>query len=370
MKLTILIATYNRCPYPPGDRNPLAWTLTTLLASGADDVLVIDDGSTDHTSAVLAGFDERVRSIRLPGRQGVAAARNTGWRAADRATILLLDDDCLVGPDFLARCGAAFEQAKDEDPAAGALTLPYYNRSRTPRAAVPEKEFGALDVHSGFFTSNFDCVPESGSRAQLRTTMVSGVCIFDRQALCDAGGYLDLPGWKTSYCDHLELSAQLLGTRWTVRHSPDPALGVTHLKYGAAGDYAALRQEDRLWRAPGLDRPLAELVQESARPRTDTGGRVAPDAALEEMIALFFSCYARRSATGAKAWAGRTYRDYVIGGRSYTAAYRPTEPEPARRDRWLRAIEAGAAHALSLADPTLHPQIHAQAAAAVDLSVR
>ncbi|HVX44973.1 MAG TPA: glycosyltransferase family 2 protein [Mycobacteriales bacterium] len=363
MSVTIVIATYNRCPFPPGapDRNPLSWTLRTLLESGADDILVVDDGSTDHTADVLSRFD-RVRSLTLAGHRGVAAARNAGWWAARRDAVMILDDDCLVSADFVPRCAAEFEALQRHDPAVGALTLPYYNRSRTPRAAVPAGEFGSLDIHSGYFTSNFDCVPDAGILTPIPTTMVSGVCLFDRRALRDAGGYLELPGWKTSYCDHLELSAQLLDTRWTVRHLPDPALAVTHLKYGAAGDYAGMSATDQRWQPPGVGRTLADLVRESARPRADTGGRTEPDAALEEMIALFFSCYARRSPTGAKAWAERTYRDYVLGGRSYTAAYRPTESEADRRARWHRAIAAGVAHAISLSAEPVHPQIRRQAA--------
>ena len=45
------------------------------------EVIVVNDGSTDGTGAVLGGFGDRIRVIDQPNR-GVSAARNAGVRAA------------------------------------------------------------------------------------------------------------------------------------------------------------------------------------------------------------------------------------------------------------------------------------------------
>jgi len=54
--------------------------------------IVVDDGSTDQTPRVLAGFDNRIRVIRKENL-GVSAARNTGIRAASGSLIAFLDSD-------------------------------------------------------------------------------------------------------------------------------------------------------------------------------------------------------------------------------------------------------------------------------------
>lgn len=54
--------------------------------------IVVDDGSTDRTPEVIAGFDSRVQAIRRPNG-GASRARNTGIEAARGRYIAFLDSD-------------------------------------------------------------------------------------------------------------------------------------------------------------------------------------------------------------------------------------------------------------------------------------
>lgn len=66
------------------------------------EVIVVDDGSTDRSLAIIQGYGERVRCISGPNRGG-SAARNTGLQAASGELIQFLDADDLLHLDKLER---------------------------------------------------------------------------------------------------------------------------------------------------------------------------------------------------------------------------------------------------------------------------
>jgi glycosyltransferase involved in cell wall biosynthesis len=77
------------------------------------ELIVSEDGATDETAGLVAGFDEpRLRYLRgAPG--GASAARNRGIAAARGALITYLDDDNRMHPNWLKSVVWAFEQRPD-----------------------------------------------------------------------------------------------------------------------------------------------------------------------------------------------------------------------------------------------------------------
>ncbi len=79
-------------------------TVASVLRQSFGDfeILVIDDGSTDRTAAIVREFgDARIRLLPFENR-GLAASRNRGIRAARGEFIAFLDADDLWLPDKLA----------------------------------------------------------------------------------------------------------------------------------------------------------------------------------------------------------------------------------------------------------------------------
>ena len=60
-----------------------------------DEVVAVDDGSTDETPAILAGTGDRRLRLLSAGGRGVSAARNMGIAASRGAFIAFLDHDDL-----------------------------------------------------------------------------------------------------------------------------------------------------------------------------------------------------------------------------------------------------------------------------------
>ncbi len=94
--LSVIIPTYNAETY-------LAETLESVFQQKWQplEILVIDDGSTDRSIAVVESFGKRVAVIACPHR-GLAATRNSGIMAARGEFLLHLDADDLLMPDSIS----------------------------------------------------------------------------------------------------------------------------------------------------------------------------------------------------------------------------------------------------------------------------
>ena len=85
------------------------------VTSAPTEIIVVDDGSSDTTSAVatrLAASDSRVQVLHQPNA-GVSAARNLGARRATGRWLTFLDCDDEVDPRWLVELGARLEAGAD-----------------------------------------------------------------------------------------------------------------------------------------------------------------------------------------------------------------------------------------------------------------
>ncbi|MFZ4622535.1 MAG: glycosyltransferase family 2 protein [Bacteroidota bacterium] len=96
--VSIILCTYNR-------ENLLPLAVRSVLAQSYNDweLIVIDDGSTDNTLAVMKHFLQKDKRIRyhFQTNKGLAAARNAGLRMAKGSFICFVDSDDELAPRHL-----------------------------------------------------------------------------------------------------------------------------------------------------------------------------------------------------------------------------------------------------------------------------
>ena len=98
MRLSVIIPTYNRAA---SLRDTLLALGQQTLPSDQFEIVVVDDGSTDDTSAVAqASHPSRVTYVRQHN-QGSAAARNAGAARSAGDVLVFIDDDILPRPAYL-----------------------------------------------------------------------------------------------------------------------------------------------------------------------------------------------------------------------------------------------------------------------------
>jgi glycosyltransferase involved in cell wall biosynthesis len=96
MTISVIIAAYNA-------EDTIAQTLASVLGQtlGPDEIIVIDDGSTDSTAEVAAAASDSIRVARQSNR-GAAAAINAGVKLATGDALGFLDADDLWEREKLA----------------------------------------------------------------------------------------------------------------------------------------------------------------------------------------------------------------------------------------------------------------------------
>lgn len=195
MDLTVILVNWNTSAL-------LRDCLHTLAAGRGAlqlETIVVDNGSTDESCAMLARDFPWVTVIANPANRGFAAANNQGLVAARGRHVLLLNTDTLVRGDVLAAAVAWL----DAQPRAGVLGPQVLNADGTVQDSVKGwPGFGYLLRQT--LGLNRRRAPNLGLTAAAEVPAVSGCAMFVRQAALAEVGPLDeaffFYGEETDWC--------------------------------------------------------------------------------------------------------------------------------------------------------------------------
>ena len=197
-KLSIIVCTYNGAKRVPQCLDALKRQKQHDLL----EIIVVDDGSSDDTFAVItAALQDTTLPhiiIRHSVNKGLGQARNTGIEASSAPIVAFTDDDCVPPEDWAARLIAAWDNcAPDAFQALGGHVVPAttntlnrkYAAVRTPLAPIEQVHATNASIVAKLF--RYIAVPSNKPSTERRSVLstVGANMSFSRKALDEVGGF-------------------------------------------------------------------------------------------------------------------------------------------------------------------------------------
>jgi len=192
-------------------------------------VIVVDNGSTDGTEALLADRYPEVRVVQTGANLGFAGGAQVGLAAADTSYVALLNNDAVADPGWLA----ALVRRLDDQPSAAAVTSRMLLQDTDPPllnntgVVLLDDDYGAdRDLRAGT-----DARPEAGPVFGFS----GGAAVLRRQAVEQVGGFARR---FFLYYEDTDLSWRLRLAGWEIWYEP---AAVVHHAHSATVDQAGER---------------------------------------------------------------------------------------------------------------------------------
>jgi GT2 family glycosyltransferase len=183
-------------------------SLTALSCRTEWELVVVDNGSTDDTQAVIGAFAEKFGEpiqVVVEAIPGLGRGRNRGWRSSSAEIIAFMDDDCYPDPDYIEGVVETFDADKELGFVGGRILLydpndyPITIQTRTTRAELLPGSF-------------------------LPAGLIQGANFAVRRAALEAvDGFDDRLGHGTPYaCEDVDLIARISAQGWRGAYDPRP----------------------------------------------------------------------------------------------------------------------------------------------------
>ena len=184
--------------------------ISALDGNPANEIIVVDNGSSDGSAEFLSRNFPSVRILALERNLGFGGGSNAGVRAAANDIVVLLNSDMRVAPDFLQPLLAGFSDARVFAVSCQILfTDPLKRREETGLTQGWWEEGGLRVRHriDDRIRDLYPCFYGGG-----------GSCAFDRRKFLELGGFDPL--FEPFYLEDTDLGYQAWKRGWKVLYQP------------------------------------------------------------------------------------------------------------------------------------------------------
>ncbi|NGZ10483.1 MAG: glycosyltransferase family 2 protein [Nitrospira sp. LK70] len=231
--VSLIIVNYNA-----GD---LLEVCVSSTANQADEVIVVDNASSDDSLAQLAAAfpgDRRLKIVRNRENLGFAAACNIGAELSTGSYLFFLNPDCVLTPNSVKQLLKTLEQYPDVGMVGGLLVNPDGTEQPGGRRAIPTpwrsfvRAFGLSRFADRWPRLFFDfhLHKQPLPTHPIEVEAISGACMLVRRVAMQSVGH-----WDEGYflhCEDLDFSMTLRGKGWKIMFVPDAR--IVHDKGGCS----------------------------------------------------------------------------------------------------------------------------------------